>query len=232
MKLYYFCNLKALWDGQGKVKMYYGMSRVKTQLSGKRSIRKALDLVDWDFLFLDKTVHDEVLALDQVLMIIFTNYIPNKYKSFDDQDPTWMNDSTKSKIQQINSLFKQYVKNGRNAHDYQNLQFAITKLSDYITERKNEHNFQLSQSSSSPATSSKTILTILKIFYSDKKIPLIPPLVINDQLITGFRENANYFNLYFAKQYTPIENDSSIRTEINCLCDATISAVDFEDQGF
>ena len=29
MKLYYFHALKALWDGQGKIKMYYGMSRVK-----------------------------------------------------------------------------------------------------------------------------------------------------------------------------------------------------------
>ena len=38
MKLYYFHTLKALWDGQGKIKMYYGMSRVKKQLSGKTSI--------------------------------------------------------------------------------------------------------------------------------------------------------------------------------------------------
>ena len=27
MKLYYFYTLKALWDDQGKNKMYYGMSR-------------------------------------------------------------------------------------------------------------------------------------------------------------------------------------------------------------
>ena len=38
MKLYYFHALKALWDDQGKIKMYYGMSMVKNQLSGKRSI--------------------------------------------------------------------------------------------------------------------------------------------------------------------------------------------------
>ena len=38
MKLYYFRTLKALWDGQGKIKMYSGMSRIKKQLSGKRSI--------------------------------------------------------------------------------------------------------------------------------------------------------------------------------------------------
>ena len=35
MKLYY---LRALWDGQGKIKMYFRMFRVKKQLSGKRSI--------------------------------------------------------------------------------------------------------------------------------------------------------------------------------------------------
>ena len=29
MKPYYFYTLKALWDGQDKFKMYYGMSRVK-----------------------------------------------------------------------------------------------------------------------------------------------------------------------------------------------------------
>ena len=38
MKLYYFYTLRALWDGQGKVKMYYGISRVEKQLPGKRSI--------------------------------------------------------------------------------------------------------------------------------------------------------------------------------------------------
>ena len=37
MKLYYFYTLKALWDGHGKTKMYYGMSRAKKQLSAKRS---------------------------------------------------------------------------------------------------------------------------------------------------------------------------------------------------
>ena len=38
MKFYYFYTLKALWNDQGKFKMYYGMSWVKNQLSGKRSI--------------------------------------------------------------------------------------------------------------------------------------------------------------------------------------------------
>ena len=40
MKLYYFHTLKVLWDGHGKIKVYYGMYRVKKQLSGKRFINE------------------------------------------------------------------------------------------------------------------------------------------------------------------------------------------------
>ena len=81
------------------------------------AIRKALDLVKWDLIFLNKTVHGQVLAFDQVLMNIFINYVPNKYKSFDDQDPPWMNDCIKSKNQQKNSLFMQNIKNSETVHD-------------------------------------------------------------------------------------------------------------------
>ena len=69
---------------------------------------RPLDLVHWDFIFLNKTFHDQALAFDQVPMKMlltmyptnvstlmnknFTNYVPNKCKSFDDQDLTWTND--------------------------------------------------------------------------------------------------------------------------------------------
>ena len=43
MKLQYFYPLKALWDDQGKVKMYYGTSRVKKQLSGKSLLNEQYD---------------------------------------------------------------------------------------------------------------------------------------------------------------------------------------------
>ena len=47
MKLYYFYTLKTLWDSQGKIRMYYGMSRVKKQLSGKRSIKDMKGQLYW-----------------------------------------------------------------------------------------------------------------------------------------------------------------------------------------
>ena len=59
MKLYYFHTSKALWDGQGKTNMYYGMSRVKWQLSGKRSIITHVYYADLEFVpnLLSRYVH-------------------------------------------------------------------------------------------------------------------------------------------------------------------------------
>ena len=47
MKLYYFHTLKELWDGQGKIKMHYGMPRVK-----KAAIREKV----YCRLFVDRVV--------------------------------------------------------------------------------------------------------------------------------------------------------------------------------
>ena len=57
MKLYYIFTLKALWDGQGKIKMHYGMSRVKKQLLGKRSIRHALEVERYSLLTKSKNTY-------------------------------------------------------------------------------------------------------------------------------------------------------------------------------
>ena len=50
MKLDYIYTLKTLWDVQGKIKMYYGMSRVKKQLLGKKSIVKNYG-INWNLYY-------------------------------------------------------------------------------------------------------------------------------------------------------------------------------------
>ena len=132
------------------------------------TIRKALDFVNWDFIFLNNTVHDQVLAFDQVQIKLLLTMYPTNISPLMTKIPAdKVKNSTTKK-----SLFKQYVKNGKTEHDYQNFKFAKTKLLDYIMERKNEYNFQLSQSLNNPATSAKIHTALLKTFYSGKKIPL------------------------------------------------------------
>ena len=57
---------------------------------------------------------------------------------------------------------------------------------------------------------SKILLAILKTFYDKRRIPLISPLLINDNFVTDFKEKANLLNEFFCKQCTPVANDSTL----------------------
>ena len=68
----------------------------------------------------------------------------------------------------------------------------------------------LSDKLNDPHTSATSCWSILKTLYNGKKIPLIPPISINNMLISNFKEKANHFNAFFASQCTPIPNDSTL----------------------
>ena len=54
---------------------------------------------------------------------------------------------------------------------------------------------------------------ILKSFTNWRKIPIIPPLLINDQLVTNFKEKTNNFNEYFSNQCSLVNNSSKLQME-------------------
>ena len=43
-----------------------------------------------------------------------------------------------------------------------------------------------------------------------QKNPIIPPLLVNDKLVTNFLEKANLFNEFFSKQCQPLKNNSTL----------------------
>ena len=71
MKLYYFYTLKALWDGQGKFKIHYGMCKVKKQLSGKRSIKQEWFSHNIIFTLWSKSQPEEIIS--DIQPLIFEN---------------------------------------------------------------------------------------------------------------------------------------------------------------
>ena len=62
----------------------------------KDTILSALQNVDWYRLFANKTVHQQVNLLNDILNP-FTNFVPNKVITCDDRDPPWINDNIKKK---------------------------------------------------------------------------------------------------------------------------------------
>ena len=73
--------------------------------------------------------------------------------------------------------------------------------------------------------SSKTYWSILKIFCNHKKIPLIPPIFIGNELESDFKVKANHLNKYFASKCTPINNDSYLRSSVEFYSQSRLSSL-------
>ena len=64
----------------------------------------------------------------------------------------------------------------------------------------------------------------MKRFFNGKKVPIIPPLLINNKLESDFKIKANYFNSFFASKYTPLINNSTIPNSLKYVSTARLSS--------
>ena len=72
--------------------------------------------------------------------------------------------------------------------DYITLQNVTVEVSELVCKSKDDYHKHLARKLTNPKTSSKTYWSILKTFYNGKKVPLIPPLVINNKLQPDLKE--------------------------------------------
>ena len=97
------------------------------------------------------------------------------------------------------------------------LQTVSTELPEMILKRTDDDYRQLSGKLDDPKTSAKAYWCILKTLYNGKKIPLIPLILVNNKLISNFKEKANHCNTFFASQCTPVSNDSALPSTSNSV---------------
>ena len=69
----------------------------------------------------------------------------------------------------------------------------------------------------------------MKGFYNGKRVPLIPPLLVNNKFVTDFKAKANIFNHFFSKQCTPLANGSKLPENQVYLTNSRINSVPFSD---
>ena len=103
-------------------------------------------------------------------------------------------------------------------------------MSELVCKSKDDYHKQLARKLTNPKTSSKTYWSILKTFYNGKKVPLIPPIVINNKLEPDLKRKADHFNKFFALKCTPLKNDSVLPTLLEHEPEARISKITFTDE--
>ena len=75
-----------------------------------------------------------------------------------------------------------------------------------------------------------TYWSILKTFYSDKNIPLIPPLLVDNKEVTDIKTKANIFNEYFTEQCRLLKNSSVLPIHQTFLTQSRLTSLDFNDE--
>ena len=99
--------------------------------------------MNWDRLLDNKIVDSQVLILNDITLNISRNLVPNKYVTFHDKDPVWMNKNIKSKIKAKDQLYQEYVKKGRQETDFCALEASVRNLNDLILQTKTSYNGNL-----------------------------------------------------------------------------------------
>ena len=125
--------------------------------------------MNWERLFDSKNINEQVIAINETILNVFQNYVPNKYITVDDKDPLWMNEIINSKIKTKNLLFNQYFQNARFESDFAFIENLITEINELISSTKNLYYENLAKKLNNPLLQAKKYWSTLKSFYNEKK---------------------------------------------------------------
>ena len=174
------------------------------------SIQRSVSRIDWAFLFCGKSMNKKTGVLNECLKNIFHSFVPNKVIKCDYILPPGMTDSTKNILKKRAKLTKKYFKGSKKDSDLVQINALSNECTKTILEVERKYISHLSQKPIDPSTEPKTYWKIINRFVNNKKTPVISPLLVNSKIISNFSEKSNLFNIFFARQCTPSENNSSL----------------------
>ena len=155
-------------------------------------------------------MNQKVYLFNQTIKNILCNFIPHETVTCDDRDPPWITSKIKGLIQKNNFAKKCYFQNNEDIQLFRRFQNIQKLLTATIEKSKEQYYTRISTKLMDPTTSPKAYWSILKTVLNNKKIPCIPPIYHNNNYITDFKEKAQIFNNFFAKQCTLVENTSKL----------------------
>ena len=133
----------------------------------------------------------------------------------------------KTLIQEKNATYKIYRHNKDNPDLIYRLQLLQERLNTSIESSKERYYARIANRLSNTQKSTKTYWPLLKIFLSNKKIPLIPPLFHENCFITDFKEKAELFNSFFSNQCSLLKNCSKLPTNPRYVTDKRLHTINF-----
>ena len=106
--------------------------------------------------------------LNDTVINVFSNFVPNRIVTFDDGDPPWMTEYIKTRIQQRGNIYKHYLRSSKNNQNFQCFKSATEDVSHTICKRESDYYNQLAQKLIDATKSSKAFWSIFKTFVNGK----------------------------------------------------------------
>ena len=160
-------------------------------------------------------------------MNIIRNFIPHKIKKCDYKTPEWINRLITLSLKKRSKLPKKYHMNPT-ASNNEALDIQSNECTSLINESKDRYIAKMSAKVDKHKTVLKTYW-LHKFLSNNKKIPIIPPLLVNSELVSDFKQKANIFNNHFTSQCT-IKNGSKL-PNFSYKTEKKLTYFDIKDDG-
>ena len=121
-----------------------------------------------------------------------------------------MTDNMKKSSKERCKLKNFFYKNGQRKIDHDKGLEKSEECTKQILKAKKSYILKMAKKLADSNTSSKTYWTILNHLLYNKKLPTIPPILVDGNLFSVFCKKANVFNNFFASICTPIDNPSCL----------------------
>ena len=192
-------------------------------------IKKAINRFQLEKSFQNMNVNDMVHLFNRTIKNILHNFIPHEIITCNDRDPPW-NSSIRPLIQDKKEAYKRFKRSSNNSQYFENFQSLQNLLGVSIEESKERHYSCLSRELVEPFTSPKKYCSVLKSFHNNKKISCIPPIFHENRFVTNLKEKSEFFNSFFAKQCSVIDNGSEIPSFLHPKTDKSLSNITFTEK--
>ena len=124
------------------------------------NINKAISNFNWTKAFENLSVDEKVKLLNEILLNIYRNYIPNKKNKCDYCQLPWMTGSIKKFLKERSKLTKIFYKNGQRKTDLEKVLGKAIECSNEILEAKKNYIHRVSKKLEDSHTAPKAYWTI------------------------------------------------------------------------
>ena len=174
------------------------------------NIMKSIEIFCWHEQLGEITCPNaQVKLLNEVLLNIYSNFIPNQLKTIKPRQAPWITHAVKKFLRKKNHAYANFVKNGKPDEKLEGIQKMISDGAKLIEDAK-KYLRKTGQILANPGTFGKTYWSLINAVLNKVKVPIIPPLLENGLFIADFTEKAHIFNDYFILQCTTINTGSEI----------------------